>query len=237
MVVKIGHRGCGYEPENTLLAFKKAISLGVDMVECDVRLTKDQRLVVIHDETVDRTTNGGGKVTNLTLEQIKTLDAGKGEKVPTLEEVIDLVKGKCKLNIEIKDALTAKKVVQLVRQKKFEKETLISSNHVTVLQEIKTIKTALVYRAAKRRWILACRMSFCRLILPHVRKLILEKAKLAKTKTIHLNYFLATKKTIDYFKQRGFIVGVWTVDDQQRIKKLQELGVDNIITNFPDLIA
>jgi len=88
----IGHRGsCGEFPENTVLGIKEAIKNDVDGVEIDVRLTKDNQLVVIHDETVDRTTNGEGKVENLTLKEIKELDAGDGEKIPTLQEIMDLI--------------------------------------------------------------------------------------------------------------------------------------------------
>jgi glycerophosphoryl diester phosphodiesterase len=89
----IAHRGgASYEPENTLVAFQNSINQGVDWLEFDVQMTKDGVLVVIHDETVDRTTDGTGSVHEMTLEQIRSLDAGKGEKVPTLEEVLDLAK-------------------------------------------------------------------------------------------------------------------------------------------------
>jgi glycerophosphoryl diester phosphodiesterase len=87
-----GHRGvAGLEPENTLRSFQKAIELGVDCVECDLHLTKDRHLVVIHDSSVDRTTNGQGLVEEFTLADIKKLDAGKGEKIPALQEVLDLI--------------------------------------------------------------------------------------------------------------------------------------------------
>ena len=90
-MLKIGHRGAPRnEPENTLRSFKKALSLNVDMIECDVHLTKDGQVVVIHDPTVERTTNGKGKVKGFTLKEIKRLDAGKGEKIPTLEEIVKL---------------------------------------------------------------------------------------------------------------------------------------------------
>ena len=87
------HRGWSKKyPENTLLSFKEAIGLGVDQLELDVRVTKDNELVVIHDATVDRTTNGTGKVCEMTLAELKELDAGNGEKIPTLRELMELVK-------------------------------------------------------------------------------------------------------------------------------------------------
>lgn len=100
----MGHRGAkALEPENTLLSIKRALEIGVDAVEIDVHLTKDQEIVVIHDSTVDRTTNRTGPVGSYTLEDIRKLDAGKGEKIPTLVEVIGLTKGKAKLVIELKE--------------------------------------------------------------------------------------------------------------------------------------
>ena len=85
MVVKVGHRGAaGHEPENTLRSFRRAMELGADMVELDVHICGSGELVVIHDETVDRTTDGTGEVAKLTLDELKTLDAGRGERIPTL---------------------------------------------------------------------------------------------------------------------------------------------------------
>jgi len=103
MFLKIGHRGAmGYEPENTLRSFKKALDLKVDMIELDVYVCKSDELIVIHDDKVDRTTNGQGYVVNKTFEELRTLDAGKNEKIPTLSEVLNLVNRKAKLNIELK---------------------------------------------------------------------------------------------------------------------------------------
>ena len=91
----LGHRGCaGLEPENTILAFKRAIDLGVDLIEFDVRMTKDKKLIVIHDEKLDRTTNGIGFVKDFNFAEIRKFDAGKGEKIPSLEETINFLKNK-----------------------------------------------------------------------------------------------------------------------------------------------
>jgi glycerophosphoryl diester phosphodiesterase len=98
-----GHRGAaGLEPENTVRSFRRACELGVDRVETDVQLTRDGRLVCIHDATVDRTTNGSGAVAALTFDEIRRLDAGHGEQIPTLEEAIAAVRGRSVLQIELK---------------------------------------------------------------------------------------------------------------------------------------
>ena len=99
----MGHRGApADEPENTLRSFRRALAVGVAAVELDVQLTKDGRLAVIHDETLDRTTNGRGPVQDFTLAELKRLDAGRGEPVPSLEEVFDLVQGQADLVVELK---------------------------------------------------------------------------------------------------------------------------------------
>src|SRR6476660_8151331 len=101
--LNVAHRGASaYEPENTLLSFRRAIELGADMSEIDLHLSKDGALIVMHDYSVDETTDGHGEIKEMTLEQIKALDAGKGERVPVLQEVIDLVRGRNGLYIELK---------------------------------------------------------------------------------------------------------------------------------------
>ena len=111
MVANVAHRGAsGNYPENTLIAFQKALEIGVDEIELDLYLTKDDHLIVMHDSTVDRTTNGTGAIAELTLDEIKALDAGrvfgeqfKAERVPTWEEALDLVQGKVELNVHLKE--------------------------------------------------------------------------------------------------------------------------------------
>src|SRR5918911_2208376 len=100
----VGHRGAaGLAPENTIKAFKKGLEVGADTVECDIQLSKDEELVVIHDHTLNRTTNKKGRVKDYTLEELKQLDAGEGEQIPTLSEVVDLVLQNHKgLAVEIK---------------------------------------------------------------------------------------------------------------------------------------
>jgi len=115
MFLKIGHRGAkGLEPENTLRSFSKAIDFKVDMIELDVRLTKDKKVVVIHGDKLDRTTNGRGRVKEKDLEEIKKLSAGKGERIPTLEETLDLIDKRVKVNIELKGKKIAESVSKII---------------------------------------------------------------------------------------------------------------------------
>jgi glycerophosphoryl diester phosphodiesterase len=131
----LGHRGYSAKyPENTLLAFKKAIEAGADGVELDVWLTKDGELVIIHDETVDRVSNGTGKVKEMTLEELKSLDFGNGEKIPTLGEVFEALPEDIVINVELKDIDAVKKTVELIKANNPER-ILVSSFDIDALRE------------------------------------------------------------------------------------------------------
>ena len=127
----VGHKGAGLaEPENTLRSIKRAIEIGVDAVEVDVRRSKDDRLVLLHDVTLDRTTNGKGRVDSMTLEELKALDAGQGEVIPTLEEAIGLVAGKVGLVVEVKEPETLSQILVLVgRSGSSDRTTFASAWH------------------------------------------------------------------------------------------------------------
>ena len=149
-MLRIGHRGArAYEPENTLLSFRKALEMGVDAIEFDVRRTKDKHLVVIHDADVKRTTNGKGLVADLTLKEITDLSTEKGEKIPTLEEVLELLDSKVKILVELKEQGSEEKVLSIVCAKKVEKNVIIASFLEPALAKVrelnKTIETGLIY--------------------------------------------------------------------------------------------
>lgn len=153
--VIIGHRGAAaLAPENTLSSFKAAFEVGAEVVEMDVQRTKDGHLVIMHDDTVDRTTNGHGSIKDLTLEEIKKLDAGawfsdkfKGEKVPTFEEVVSWAKGKVKLDIEIKKSLQypgiEKEIIEILKKNDFEKNVLITSFDRTCIQNVNNLSPSI----------------------------------------------------------------------------------------------
>ena len=239
MILKIAHRGAsGIEQENTLRSFKKAIELHADMIECDVHLTKDNHAVIIHDETLNRTTNGAGPVSHYTLKQIKTFNAGRGEKIPTVQEVINLVKGKCKLNLEIKGKKPAQEVAKIISKKKAESFTIVSGNSVKALQEIKKInpkiKTALVFLATNTDIGQILFDIIARIFLPITRKVIVKRARKAKVQAISLGKTLATKRTIDYLHRNKLKVYLWTLNKKKDIIKYQSRNVDGIFSNYPD---
>ncbi len=134
-VIVLGHRGCmGKLPENSLLAFRKAIEAGADGVELDVWLTKDGKVVIMHDETIDRTSDMKGKQKDMTLEELKKADIGLGERIPTLEEVFEALPDDAFINVELKDWDAAKEVARIVRENNPDR-VLISSFDVEALRE------------------------------------------------------------------------------------------------------
>ncbi|MGQ4832407.1 MAG: glycerophosphodiester phosphodiesterase [Candidatus Asgardarchaeia archaeon] len=216
----IAHRGAFVEaPENTLKSFKLAMEMGADMIELDVRLTKDRKVVVIHDDTIDRTSNGSGAVRDYTLDELKQFDFGEGEKIPTLEEVFELIKGNVLVNVEIKEMDMAKEVVEIIEKYNMADKVLISSFLHPVLLDVKrlnpTIKTGILFT--------------CRPVS------VTNLARDARAEFVHPFYDTLDKQLIDEAHKNGLEVNVWTVDDEELMQKFIDWGVDGIITDVPDV--
>jgi len=219
-MLKIGHRGArAYEPENTIRSFKKAIELGVDAVELDVRQTKDFELIVMHDPTVDKTTDGKGAVTDLTLQQIKKLDAAKGEKIPTLGEALDFIDKKVKILIELKETGYEEKVVEAVRKRGLEKNVIIVSFHEDALRKIRTfnseIETGLIYATHKN---------------PVKAGLDLKAQYL-----LPLYRFVHTAN-VQKAHENGLKVIAWTINTPEEAEAYAKKGVDGIASDKPDVL-
>ncbi len=231
----IAHRGASkVAPENTLPAFAKAIELGADMLELDLQLSYDRRFVVMHDETVNRTTNGRGKVSELTLGDLRELDAGSwfgaryaGTPIPTLEEVCQLARGRISLNLELKGgarrlAQMAPVLLRILRENELLERTLISSFDPETL--------LLMAREAPQ--------------LPRAYLYVISWFKTGEEKlgplaltALHPEHHLVSQSQIAAAHQRGMVVNTWTVDEPKEALKLWRWGIDGIITNVPDQIA
>jgi glycerophosphoryl diester phosphodiesterase len=221
VVIVTGHRGAaGLEPENTIRSFKRALTLGVDQVELDVHFTRDRALVVIHDDTVDRTTNGRGPVHALTLDEVRTLDAGKGERVPTLQEVIDLVKGRAVLQIELKGLGVEEAVVTTVEANRIVDEVVVTSFRHYMVRKVKAlnprVSTGVLFHC-----------------LP------LDAPRLARDAGAeglhpHVNYI--DGHLVEDGHRYGLKVRAWNTDDPEQMRWLLTLGVDAIGSNRPDLL-
>ena len=218
-IMTIGHRGAkGHEPENTIASFEKAIKLGCDYIELDVHLA-DEELFVIHDSSVDRTTNGSGKITELTREQIESLDAGNGQKIPTLSEVLAFINGRCGVNIELKGTRTARPVCALLNtllnRSLLSSPILISSFDYRELDEVdKEFRRGLLFDKIHDNWV--------------------ELARDYSTWSVNLPHKTVSLDIIQKAHLQGFRVLVYTVNDPNDMKKLLSLGVDGIFTDFPD---
>lgn len=237
----VAHRGASaYAPENTLASIKKAIAMGVDMVEIDVQLTKDKQIVLMHDLTVDRTTNGKGRVKDLLFDDIRKLDAGlwfstefAGEKIPTLEEVIETVKGKCKLLIEVKRVKTKNpeieaKIIQLIDKYKAYNWCVVQSFETEVIKNIQAID-----KSVECHKLVTMNLS----VLPLHLDSRIKTGTIYKYKTVQaINpYFkMLNKRKVDKIHSRGQKIITWTVNEKEDMKRMIEMGVDGIITNYPD---
>ena len=223
-ILKVGHRGTmGYCPENTLMSFQKALDLKMDMTELDVYICKSGELVVIHDDKVDRTTDGHGYIWNKTFTELRKLDAGQGEKIPLLSEVLDLVEHRVKVNIELKGfgtALAVSKLIEDYVQNKGWKydDFLVSSFIHHELQHFHSLIPQI--------WIGAL-----------IGSIPIGYAKFAEelgAQSIHMFLEFINQKFIDDAHQRGLKVFVWTVNDLDDIERMKNMGVDGFFSNFPD---
>jgi glycerophosphoryl diester phosphodiesterase len=219
MMAKImGHRGApADEPENTLRSFARALAVGVAAVELDVQLTKDGRLAVIHDETVDRTTNGRGPVQDFTLADLQRLDAGRGEPVPSLEEVFDLVQGKADLVVELKQPEAAGALLDFFRARRaFDVATIVSFWHpaVKALKEDEPrLNTGVL--------MVGCPADPVGL------------ARAARAGTLALNFRYVTWELVDAAHQQDIKVMVWNIDDPETLQPYLAMNLDAICTNRP----
>lgn len=236
MATKIwAHRGASaYAPENTIPAFKLALQMGADGLELDVHLSKDGKLMVIHDNSVDRTTNGTGRVSDLTCQELKQLDASNGfeqfanARIPTLKEVYGLIRNTAAtVNVEIKCDSEADKdiwlrLVELENEMDMGGRVIYSSfNHYALmkLREAKSdARIGLLYS--------------CALVDPWVY------AKYLQADAIHPYYLnLRLPGLVEGCKKFGVAVHAWTVDDPAAVREAARIEVDSVITNKPDKAA
>jgi len=235
MVLKIAHRGFSSQTlENSIKAFKKAANSGVDMVEFDVHETKDGHIVVMHDETLDRTTYGKGRIKDFELEEIRKFRTKDGELIPTIQEVIKILKNKCGLNIEVKDKNLTNKILDIIKKEKIENKVMLSSFHSNVVRFIKErepkIKTAWLVAETKRKIQILYTLRF---FLPFF---VTRKAKKMKVDAVGLHYTLITNKIVKELHKNSIQVGAWTVNTKEEFNRLENLGVDAIISDYPDIL-
>lgn len=226
MIKKIGHRGAqGHVTENTLASFEKALELNVDAIELDVHVCASGELVVFHDFTLGRLTNGNGEIRNHTLEELKQLKVNSFHQIPKLEEVLKLIDKQCQLNIELKGHDTAKPTSDLIERfilkhnwtydnfiiSSFQQEEL---KHMAVLNP--QIQLAILTQASVEQ--------------------AMEWATEFNAAIIHPHFSLLTADNCKLAKEKGFQINTWTVNSMQDIERIKKMGIDGIISDFPDRI-
>jgi glycerophosphoryl diester phosphodiesterase len=223
-ILNIGHRGAkGHTAENTLASFKKALSFGADGIELDVHLSADGEVIVIHDETVNRTSNGKGRVRDLSLSQLKHLKIEGRYNIPTLDEVIGNMPKNKLLNIELKVKMAAKPVMHLIEKCVAENghdytQFLVSSFDWVALKEIRQANAKIPLGV----------------LTDTDLDLAIGFSSSIKAETIHPYFHLLTAEKTSQMRAAGFGVFPWTVNEPEDLARVTSFGVDGIITDFPD---
>ena len=222
----IGHRGAsGYEVENTLRSIKKALALRVNMIELDVRRCASGELVIFHDSKVDRVTNGEGAIKKLSLTEIKQLRTVDGQQIITLSEALDTIQGRCMVNLHLKvsyiSAATIRAVADSIATRAWSlRQFLISSFNYSELKRIKKrepkIKVAILYYR-------------------HLLNIV-KRAKKLSAYSVNLNRRLMKNKLLTALRRANIKSFIWTINSATDAKRARQLGVDGIISDFPDIV-
>ncbi|MFG2958057.1 glycerophosphodiester phosphodiesterase [Streptomyces sp. NPDC048291] len=214
----IGHRGVmGVEPENTLRSFVAAQQAGLDLIELDLHLSKDGALVVMHDAEVDRTTDGTGPIAEKTLEELRGLDAGRGERVPVFEEVLDAVRSP--LQAEIKDVAAARALAEVMQRRDLVSRVEVSSFHDEAVAEIARLVPGV--RTA--------------LIASRYGTDVVERAQEAGAATLCLNIRRLTLEVVEHARKADLRVIGWVVNTQDDLRLVRALQLDGATTDYPEI--
>lgn len=248
--VNLAHRGASARaPENTLEAFRLAVEAEAGGLELDVCMTRDGEVVVIHDATVDRVTDGSGAVAEMTLEEIRRLDAGcrfspdggrtfpyrgQGVRIPTLAEVYEEFPD-ARVNADIKEAQPGVEevVLRVIQRAAAEERTLIASTDHAVLRRFRKVSGGRISTGASRREIAA----FYALSRLHLEAFVSPAYEALQVPVEHRGITLVTPRSLGAAHSRGVGVDVWTINDAAEMRRLLDLGVDVIMTDYPEVLA
>lgn len=221
-VIVIGHRGANrIAPENTLKSFQKAIELGADYIEFDIHASIDGVIVIMHGDDISTITGKKGSIKNMKLEELKKFDCGEGEKIPTLQELIQLAKGKINLQCEIKTPGLTEKLAKILKKEALIESSLISSFMLTELLKLQKIEPNLKLGL----------LLFPQVTSPRRLKSLIQKAIDNTFYSILLFYRSIDEELIIFCHDNNLKVIAWTVDSKNALKKLLNIGIDGIITN------
>ena len=207
----------GVEPENTLGSFVAAQQAGLDVIELDLHLSKDGALVVMHDADVDRTTDGSGPIAEMTLDELRALDAGRGERVPVFEEVLDAVKAP--LQAEIKDVQAARTLAGIMNERDLVDRVEVSSFHDGALAEISRLVPGVRTALVAGRYGLE----------------VVDRAADAGAATLCLEIRRLTLEVAQQARKSGLRVFGWVVNTQDQLRLARALELDGVTTDYPDI--
>lgn len=207
----------GLEPENTLRSFVAAEQAGLDVIELDLHLSRDGALVVMHDADVDRTTDGTGPIAERTLGELRTLDAGRGERVPVFEEVLDAVRSP--VQAEIKDLAAARALAEVMHRRNLVERVEVSSFHDEAIAEIARLVPGV------RTALIASRFG------PDV----VERATEAGAETVCLNIRRLTLEVVEAARKADLKIIGWVVNTQDQLRLVRALGLDGATTDYPEI--
>ena len=248
-ILNIAHRGgLGLSPENTIVSFQRAIKERADILELDIRSTSDSILVLLHDETVDRTTDGKGRISELTLKEAKKLNAGYwwtdddsisfpfrtlNIKIPTFDEFLTNFKDH-KLNIEIKqhDNFIAKKLCESIKENQIEDKVAIGSFNDEVLDEFRYHCPEVVTSPGRNEI-----RTFYGFSYIYLDKFYSPKSDIYQLPEFFGTTHVLTKRFVNGIKQKNIPIFVWTVNDPDEMQRFIDLGVKGIITDYPDRLS
>jgi glycerophosphoryl diester phosphodiesterase len=222
-MIIIGHRGAAeFEPENTIISFRKAMELNVDMIEFDVQLCKSGEVVVIHDYTLERTTNGEGFVFEKTFEELRVLDAGNGQKIPDLVETLNTINRKTKVNIELKGVSSASHVSNIINyfiEKKnwHAQDFIVSSFHQMELFKFHLLNPNINIGV----------------LFNEIPENFFEIANKVDAYSINADFRFLTKNVVDKIHSLGFKIFAYTVNKAEDKALMKLIGVDGIFTDSP----
>jgi glycerophosphoryl diester phosphodiesterase len=220
-IVRIGHRGAaGHAPENTLAAIRTGISLGSDFIELDVQSTRDGRLAVLHDASVDRTTNGTGPISSLTWDQLQSLDAGNGERVPSVEAALAAVNGHAGVMLEVKAPGIGPALYRTVQSSTFSGPVIYASFlHAEILA---------IHKLDPRTRTMA--------LIEQVSPSGAAFAHDVNAALVGLSFGSATPQFVATLHVAGLEVFLYTVNEPSMIRHAIRLDVDGIISDYPDRV-
>ena len=242
----IAHRGySGRYPENTMLSFEKASELPIDALELDVHTTRDGRVVVIHDPTLDRTTNRSGRVLDFTYDELRKMDAGynfnpegstnypfrgQGIEVPLLEDVFKRFPG-MRFVIEVKQTMPAleEPLYRLIRKYNLEEKIVVASEHTEPVERFRSMNSMIATNFSGEE-----ARAFYRLFRMHLANFARVQGDALQIPEKYRGESVVTHDFVAVAKRKGLILHIWTVNDPADMRRLIDVGVDGIISDFPD---